>query len=68
MKTFVAEKKVNYPVVLDNQGVAGKYALSSMPMTLLIDRSGEIATSYVGVVDKGTCESKLQTLLQTNAQ
>lgn len=68
VKTFVAEKKVNYPVVLDNQGVAGKYALSSMPMSLLIDRSGEIAASYVGVVDKGTCESKLQTLLETNAQ
>ena len=68
VKTFVAEKSVNYPVVIDSQGVARKYALSSMPMTLLIDRSGEIAASYVGVVDKGTCESKLQTLLQTNAQ
>ena len=30
-----------------------------MPMTLLINRRGEIAASYIGVVDKGTCESKL---------
>ena len=67
VKTFVAEKKVNYPVVIDSQGVGRQYALSSMPMTLLIDRRGEIAASYVGVVDKGTCESKLQTLLETNA-
>ena len=39
-----------------------------MPMTLLIDHSGEIAASYIGVVDKSTCESKLRALLQENSQ
>jgi hypothetical protein len=37
-------------------------------MTLLIDRNGEIAASYVGVVDKVACESKIRTLLQENVQ
>ena len=64
MKAFVEEKKVNYPIAIDNEGVRKLYELNAMPMTLLIDRSGEIAASYIGVVDKGACESKLQTLLE----
>ena len=68
VKAFVEEKKVNYPIVIDTEGVRRLYELNAMPMTLLIDRSGEIAASYIGVVDKGTCESKLRTLLQQDAQ
>ena len=63
MKAFVEEKKVNYPIVLDTEGLRKIYELNSMPMTLLIDRSGEIAVSYIGVVDKDACESKLRALL-----
>ena len=68
VKAFVQEKKVNYPIVLDTEGLRKIYELNSMPMTLLIDRSGEIAASYIGVVDKSTCESKLRALLQENSQ
>jgi len=68
VKAFVEEKKVNYPIVIDNGGVRKVYELNSMPMTLLIDRNGEIAASYIGVVDKRACESKLRTLLEESAQ
>ena len=67
VKAFVEEKKVNYSIVLDTEGLRKIYELNSMPMTLLIDRSGAIAASYIGVVDKGACESKLRTLLEENA-
>ena len=63
VKAFVEEKKVNYPIVLDTEGLRKIYELNSMPMTLLIDRIGEIAVSYIGVVDKDACESKLRALL-----
>ena len=66
VKAFVQEKKVNYPVVIDNQGVGKLYSLNAMPMTLLIDRGGQIVASYMGVVDKSTCEKELHTLLQAN--
>ena len=66
VKAFVQEKKVNYPVVIDNQGVGKLYSLHAMPMTLLIDRGGQIVASYMGVVDKSTCEKELHTLLQAN--
>ena len=68
VKAFVEEKKVNYPIVIDNEGVRKLYELDSMPMTLLIDRSGEIAASYIGVVDKGACESEIRTLLHKDVQ
>jgi hypothetical protein len=38
-----------------------------MPMTLLIDRNGEIAASHVGMVDKGAFEGEIQVLLKENA-
>ena len=63
VKAFIQEKKVNYPIVIDNAGLRKLYELNAMPMTLLIDRSGEIVASYIGVVDKGACESKLRTFL-----
>ena len=68
VKAFVEEKKVNYPIVIGNEGLGRLYELNSMPMTVLIDRSGKIAASYTGVVDKHACESKLRTLLQESAQ
>ena len=68
VKAFVQEKKVNYPVVIDNQGVGKLYGLNAMPMTLLIDRRGDVAVSYTGVVDKSACEKELHTLLQANTK
>ncbi|PYV81073.1 MAG: TlpA family protein disulfide reductase, partial [Acidobacteria bacterium] len=68
VKAFVEEKKVNYPILIGNEGLGKLYELNSMPMTVLIDRSGKIAASYTGVVDKHACESKLRTLLQESAQ
>src|SRR5881296_3433215 len=68
VKAFVEEKKVNYPILIGNEGLGKLYELNSMPMTVLIDRSGKIAASYTGVVDKHACETKLQTLLQDSSQ
>jgi cytochrome c biogenesis protein CcmG/thiol:disulfide interchange protein DsbE len=64
VKAFIHEKKLNYPIAIDNEGVRKLYELNAMPMTLLIARSGEIAASYIGVVDKDACESKLRALLE----
>jgi peroxiredoxin len=60
---FVAERKVNYPIVLGNDEMAKPYGLSSMPMTFLIDRNGKIAATSVGIVDRNACESEIVELL-----
>jgi peroxiredoxin len=55
---------MRYPVVIGNQDLAGRYHLSQMPMTLLIDRTGRIAISHTGVVDKTDFEAHIVELLK----
>ncbi len=64
VKPFLKEKKMKYPVVLGNDEVAKRYGLSAMPMTLLIDRDGNIASSFTGIVDKDKFENEIRLLLQ----
>jgi cytochrome c biogenesis protein CcmG/thiol:disulfide interchange protein DsbE len=55
---------MKYPVVIGNDSLAKQYNLTSMPMTLLIDRDGRIAVSHTGMVDKDDWESKIRSLLK----
>lgn len=61
---FIQEKKINYDVVIGNDTLAKQYGLTSMPMTLLIDRDGKIADAHVGMVDKAAWEGQIKTLLR----
>ena len=68
VKPFLEEHKLNYPVVIADQDLATRYGgLPSLPMTLLIDRSGKIAESHVGIVDKDAFENKIKTLLRQSS-
>lgn len=55
---------MKYPVVIGSESLAKQYDLTSMPMTLLIDRRGRIAVSHTGIVDKDDWESKIRSLLK----
>ena len=63
VRPFVEKTKMNYTVVVGNDAVAKPYGLDSMPMTVLIDRSGKIVSVHTGVVDKDGFEKELQELL-----
>ncbi len=64
VKSFLAQKGIEYPVVIGSDALANRYSLTSMPMTLLIDRDGRIAVSHTGVVDKNSFEHHIQELLK----
>jgi peroxiredoxin len=55
---------MKYPVVIGNNKLAKEYNLTSMPMTLLIDREGRIALSHTGVVNKDDFQSHILQLLK----
>jgi peroxiredoxin len=55
---------MEYPVVIGNDKLAKEYNLTSMPMTLLIDREGRIALSHTGVVNKDDFQSHILQLLK----
>ena len=67
VKPFLAEHKLNYPVVIGNHDLGEQFGLIGMPLTLLIDRQGNIAESHAGVVDKNNFEAKIRNLLQESA-
>jgi peroxiredoxin len=56
LRPFLTQKKVNYPVVLGNDELAKRYAIESLPMTVIIDRNGKIVATRVGDVDKTAYE------------
>jgi peroxiredoxin len=63
VRPFMASHKINYPILMGNNSVIDSYGFQSYPATYLIDRSGRIAATYVGVVDKNDVESNIKRLL-----
>lgn len=73
VRPFLAKKRddetggmiaMQYPIVIGNDALGRRFGLTSMPMTLLIDKSGKIAVSHTGVVDKGNFETNIRQLLK----
>jgi peroxiredoxin len=64
VKPWLKEKKVNYHIVIGNDGLANQYGLDGMPLTALVDREGRIADVHPGLVDKASTQQKIRTLLQ----
>jgi peroxiredoxin len=49
VKPFVAQRQINYPILLGNDGTAQLYGgLNALPVALLVDRDGRIAATHVG--------------------
>jgi peroxiredoxin len=64
VRPWLKEKKVNYPIVIGNDGLANRYGLDGMPLTALVDREGRIADVHPGLVDKAATQQKIKALLQ----
>jgi len=68
VRPSLAEKKVNYPVVIGSWDLANLFGITALPVTLLIDREGRVADLHVGMVEKAAFEREIQILLKENAQ
>jgi peroxiredoxin len=68
VKPFLAEKKMNYPVVPGSDGLLNLYGVRALPATFLIDRDGRIADSHFGMVNEDAFESEIRVLLHGNIQ
>jgi thiol-disulfide isomerase/thioredoxin len=67
VKPFLEAKQVNYPVVIGDWDLAGRFGITSLPVTLLIDRNGKVADLHVGMVDKDIFDREIQILLKESA-
>lgn len=64
VKTFMEKAHMNYRIAIGNDAIGERFHVEEMPLTLLIDRSGRIALSHAGIVDKTEFEKDIQELLQ----
>lgn len=64
VQPYIEEKKVNYPVLLSNDEVTGRYeGVESLPTTMIIDKSGRIAVVHVGLCRRSEYQGAIETLL-----
>jgi peroxiredoxin len=64
VKPYLAEKKIDYTVVVGNDAVSKSYGdVDSLPTTFIIDQDGRIAFTHTGLVSKDTYEKEIQSLL-----
>ena len=65
VKPYIAQKKINYRILLGNDSVGQLYGgIDSLPTTFLIDREGRIAyPPHVGLAGKNEYLKQIQSLL-----
>ena len=64
VRPFVAEKKVNYRIVMGNDDTTHAYGgIAAIPTTLLIDKKGNIAAVHIGLASKKEFERGIEALL-----
>lgn len=70
VKAYLVDHPITYPVVLGDFDVLEKtFGLpASLPVTLLIDKRGRIASTHAGVVDRNLFEKDIQQLLAESSK
>jgi thiol-disulfide isomerase/thioredoxin len=68
VKPYLQKNPINYSVVIGTSELAKIYGVEAMPVTLLIDRNGNIAATHSGMVNKATFEAEIQSLLRDESQ
>ncbi len=63
VKPFVADHKLNYPVLMGDAMLITSYKMGAVPASYLIDKQGRIAATYAGVVDKSDVDANIKKLL-----
>ncbi len=65
IKPFVADRKINYRVLLGNDSMAQLYGgLDSLPTSFIIDRDGKVAyPPHIGLISKNEYVNEIQCLL-----
>jgi thiol-disulfide isomerase/thioredoxin len=61
---FVAEEKVDYPMLLDGDSISDAYGgLDSLPASFFVDRNGKVVAASVGLTSEGDIESNIKKAL-----
>lgn len=65
VKPYADKMKMNYPVLIGGEDVTAKYGgMPAIPVTILIDRKGNMRGKFVGMRTKAVMESLILPLLK----
>jgi len=64
---FLREYRIPYPVVLPDSSLTMAENIDSLPTTVLLDRHGRIAKTWIGEVDENTLQTVIDELLREPA-
>jgi thiol-disulfide isomerase/thioredoxin len=65
IKPFAEKLKMNYPVLVGNEAVTAAYGgMNAIPVTILIDKKGNMRGKFVGMRTKAVMESLILPLLK----
>lgn len=65
IKPFAEKLKMNYPVLVGNEAVTAAYGgMNAIPVTILIDKKGNLRGKFVGMRTKAVMESLILPLLK----
>lgn len=69
VKPYIAEKKINYRVLLGDDSTGDLYGgIESLPTTFVIDRDGRVASVHVGLVSKTDYAAEIAKLLDATTK
>jgi thiol-disulfide isomerase/thioredoxin len=71
VKAFVAQNRMNYPIVMTTPALAAIFrGVSALPTTFVLDREGRLAQRHVGLLNAANTELEAQVLsgMQANAR
>jgi len=63
VKPFMKKTGINYRMALANDDIERAYPLEATPTTVLIDKSGRIAATHVGLIDKKRFEAEIKSTM-----
>lgn len=64
VKPYMAEKHINYRMAVGDDSLGSLYGgVDSLPTTFVIDRSGKIAATHVGLVSKSDYQNEIEQLI-----
>jgi cytochrome c biogenesis protein CcmG/thiol:disulfide interchange protein DsbE len=63
VRPYIDKRKINYRVMVGNDDMAQLYGAASLPTTFLIDKSGRIAATHVGLCSKSEYEADIRAVI-----
>jgi len=63
VRPYIDKRKVNYRMMVGTDNLAQVYGATSLPTTFIIDKSGRIAATHVGLCSKGEYEADIKAVL-----